>query len=123
LGDATNGLDALILGMLRDKNSEAFCNILGPLACAIYLTPVESERTVAPELLGQYCSAANPSAQVVICTSLEDAIEHAQDARWLLITGSLFLVGQALELLQVGAAPTVPERQLNDWTALPRIRS
>ena len=118
---APKGLDAIILGMLRDKNSEAFCNVVGPLARAIYLTPVDSERTVAPELLAQYCIAANSSAQVVVCTSLEDAIERAKDMRSLLITGSLYLVGQALELLRIGAAPAISERQLNDWTAASRV--
>src|SRR5262249_4894567 len=40
---------ALILGMLRDKDFSAVCEILAPHAGRVVLTPVNSARTAAPE--------------------------------------------------------------------------
>jgi dihydrofolate synthase / folylpolyglutamate synthase len=111
--------DALILGMLREKNCEAVCQILTPLTRRILLVPIESERTAAPEFLAPFCRAANPAAEITVCTSLAEALERATDAKSVLITGSLYLIGEALELLELGAVPSIPERSLNDWTAKP----
>ena len=113
------GPDALILGMLRDKNCGEICHILAPLALQIFVTPVQSDRTAGPAALGEFCASANPAAAIVVCTSLPDALKRASPARSILITGSLYLIGEALELLQK-EAPKISERALNDWSATSR---
>jgi len=106
----------LILGVLQDKDWRQICQTLAPLAGRVFLTPVPSERTAAPEVLRDACVTANPSAQVATCPSLADALMQTAHDPFIIITGSLYLVGEAMECL--GLAPVAPsERGLNEWTA------
>jgi len=102
---------ALIIGMLGDKDCEAICQSLAPLASAIYLCPVQSERTAQPETLARYCAAANPKAEIHCCNSLREALDITHE--FSLLTGSLYFIGQALELLAGG--PVHSEARLNEW--------
>jgi len=106
----------LILGVLEDKDWQPICASLAPLAERILLVPVPSERTASPEALRDACRKANRSAQVIACPSLADALKQAANDPFVVVTGSLYLVGEAMELL--GLSPTAPsERALNEWTA------
>ncbi len=112
-------MPALILGVMRDKDRGAICAALAPLAANLFLVPVASPRSAAPEELVAACAAAHPGARLTVCHSLAEALEltAAEPAR--LITGSLYLVGEALSLLQ-GPASGLDERALNEWQAMPR---
>jgi dihydrofolate synthase/folylpolyglutamate synthase len=125
-----------IVGFLGDKDWRPMCEILAPLAAKIFCVPVASARTADARELAKAFRAANPSAEVLVCDSLSEALEksgsrlrgdeaasaaqargrsphHAQDL--IVITGSLYLVGEALELL--GLSPTdAGERGLNEWS-------
>lgn len=105
---------ALVLGILRDKDHAEMCAILSPLAARILLTPVQNERTIAAAELLAPCRAANQAAAIVVCDSLPDALRRAADAPFVLITGSLYLIGEALELLGVTPAKVPSERGLNE---------
>lgn len=105
----------LILGILRDKDWMAMCEILAPLASRILLTPVHSERTAEPHGLAEACARANPKAPVLECASLSDALAAAADDPFVAIAGSLYLIGEALEILHVSPARAVPERGLNEY--------
>jgi len=104
----------LVLGVLEDKNWETVCRTLAPLAARIFLVPVNSPRTANPEQLATVCRAANSLAEVNVAWSLCDALAAIHDDTLGAITGSLYLIGEALELL--GLAPTAGERALNEWT-------
>ena len=39
---------------------------------------------------------------------------------WVLVTGSLYLVGEALQQLQASGAAVANERGLNEWQAVPQ---
>jgi len=93
------------------------CDILAPLAKRILLVPVRSERTAAPEELVSVCRQGNPEAEVMVCPGLSDALHIAANDPFTIITGSLYLVGEAMELLQLAAAPAGDERALNEWGA------
>jgi dihydrofolate synthase/folylpolyglutamate synthase len=110
---------ALILGILQDKNWPAMCATLAPLASKVLLTPVSSERTAPPEQLREACRTVNPDIPTLVCGSLPEAMARASEEPFVLVTGSLYLVGEALELLRVRRADTRSERGLNEWTALP----
>jgi len=58
----------------------------------------------------------NPSAQVAACPSLADALKEAADAPFVIITGSLYLVGEAMELLGLSPPASEGERGLNEWS-------
>ena len=106
---------ALVLGVLEDKNWETVCLTLAPLCARIFLVPVSSQRTANPERLAPVCHAANPLAEVNVSCSLHAALSACDKDTFLVITGSLYLVGEALELL--GLAPAAGERALNEWSA------
>jgi dihydrofolate synthase/folylpolyglutamate synthase len=110
----------LILGMLVDKDWHAVATDLAPLAGRFLLVPVNSERTLAPEKLLSVCRAANPKAAAAVYRSLPEALEASADNAFLLITGSLYLVGEAMERLRLVPTPAGDERALNEWNASPQ---
>jgi dihydrofolate synthase/folylpolyglutamate synthase len=107
---------ALVLGVLQDKDYRQICGTLAPLAEHIVTVPVASERAASPEALREVCRHANPAAQVTACPLLTDALSHVADDPFVVITGSLYLVGEAMELLRLSPAPDGSERELNEWT-------
>ena len=130
---------ALILGVLQDKDWPQICRTLAPLAERIFTVPVSSERSADQNQLATACRTANPLAEVTVCCSLGEVLNHflvagigradlpvGLDARQrvptlepiIVITGSLYLVGEALELLGFSPA-TGSERMLNEWRAEP----
>lgn len=111
-----SAIPALVLGILQDKDCEQMCLKLAPLAGHIVTVPVASERTASPEALRDACRKANPAAQVTACPSLADALSQVGDASFVIITGSLYLVGEAMELLKLSPATASSERGLNEWT-------
>jgi len=91
----------LILGVLRDKDWSYICEILAPWAGRVWLVPVRSERAADPALLEKACRRANPAAPILICGSLGEALSRSQGEPFRVVTGSLYLVGEAMEVLGV----------------------
>lgn len=85
----------LILGVLRDKDYPTVCRTLAPLATRILCVPVANNRTAIAEEIARACqpSLAEP------CHDIADALAKASGED-VLIAGSLFLIGEALALLQ-----------------------
>ena len=110
-----------IFGALADKNWLAICRTLAPLAAKIFTVPVASGRTAdARELAAAFCSA-NPAAEVAALEGLVTAINACKNEPFIVITGSLYLIGEALE--QLGLSPAnINERGLNEWKAAPDLR-
>jgi dihydrofolate synthase/folylpolyglutamate synthase len=106
---------AVIFGVFRDKDSTSMCHSLAPLAGRLMLTPVHSERTEDPAKLLSACREANPSARIEVCASLAEALENAARDPFVVIAGSLYLVGEAMELLQLATIPSSDEKKLNEW--------
>ena len=108
-----------IFGALADKKWSEICNILAPLAAEVFTVPVASERTAQPADLADAFRAACPGLRAATASSLEEALNACKDRHFIVITGSLYLVGEALERL--GFSPTgAGERGLNEWAA-PKI--
>jgi dihydrofolate synthase/folylpolyglutamate synthase len=105
----------LILGILQDKDWTAICRILAPLASRIRLVPVLSERSANPDELAAACRQANPSIPVQPRSSLGSALAESSSDPFVVITGSLYLIGEGLELLQLSPAKNRDERGLNEW--------
>jgi folylpolyglutamate synthase/dihydropteroate synthase len=80
--------------------------------------PVHSQRTAMPEMLLTICREANPGAEVLVCDSLAQALQWAASDPFLVVTGSLYLVGEALEHLHLTPAGAAGERGLNEWSAV-----
>jgi dihydrofolate synthase/folylpolyglutamate synthase len=110
-----NAQPAMIFGVFRDKDSTSMCHSLAPLAGRILLTPVHSERTEDPSKLVAACRESNPRADIEVCQSLADALQKVADARFVVIAGSLYLVGEAMELLHLTRVSESDEKGLNEW--------
>ncbi len=104
---------ALVLGVLRDKNYDEMCRILAPLANRIACTRVNSERSNDPSRLAELCRQANPRAQVEVFQDVETAYYAACiQAEMVVITGSLFLVGEAMNRLGLTDRPATSAVEL-----------
>ena len=103
----------LILGVLRDKNYDQMCQVLAPLAGRVLCVPVNSERTSDPDQLARWCKAANPQAQVTVAPNLSQAYAQARsgNVEVVVIAGSLFLVGEALDRLGFAHATKAKTRR------------
>jgi len=80
------------------------CQILAPLARRILLVPVHSERTAEPHGLGEACRSANPNAKVEEFASLQAALAATAQEPFVTVAGSLYLIGEAMELLRLSPA-------------------
>ena len=106
---------ALILGTLADKDYAAICRTLAPLAAKSFVSPVASDRAAAPPLLADFCRAANAAAQVVVCRDIAQALALAAREPFVVVTGSIHFVGEAME--ELGLASCESERGLNEYGA------
>jgi len=107
---------SLILGVLQDKDWQRICELLAPLAARILTVPVASERAADANELAKACRTHNPSSDILVCSSLNEALNQTASDAFVVVTGSLYLVGEALELL--GLSPEAgSERGLNEWIA------
>ncbi len=82
----------MIFGALSDKDYSTMLEILAPISREVLLVPVRSERAAAPEILASACRVPHR-----IFAHAREALEASHGKT--LITGSLFLVGEVLELL------------------------
>ena len=84
----------LILGISDDKDLKGICNELRPLAAEVILTRANNPRATKPEMLAQYFK----EKPVYITQSVKEAkfLAHrlAKDNGVILVTGSLFVVGE-----------------------------
>jgi len=102
-----NERPVVLLGVLKDKDVAAICWKLAPLAATFIATPVHSVRTCSAEELAQTVAQAAPGVPCKVAGSAAEGLSLAQaEARQLngrvLVTGSLFLIGETLALLEGG---------------------
>lgn len=110
-----SSLPTFVMGVMRDKNWKAISQILSPLASRFLLVPVSSERSADPTLLRDSVSQANPSAEVRSFEALSHALAASANDPLVIITGSLHLIGEAMEQLNLVPSPISDERALNNW--------
>jgi dihydrofolate synthase / folylpolyglutamate synthase len=111
---------AFIIGFLGDKDWRPMCERLAPLASKIFTVPVASMRTADASELAKAFRSANPAATVFACESFSEALHASKNEPFVVVAGSLYLVGEALELLGLSPA-TGGERPLNEWGGLARM--
>jgi dihydrofolate synthase/folylpolyglutamate synthase len=105
----------MMLGILADKDWAAMCRILAPLAQRILLVPVHSERTADPHALAEVCRQARLGTSVEECPDLTAAFAAAEHDSFVTVAGSLYLIGEAMELLNLYPGVSSVERELNEW--------
>jgi dihydrofolate synthase/folylpolyglutamate synthase len=111
----------LILGILQDKDLPRICATLLPCAARTLLVPVRSHRTANLRTLQAACGTGVPASALHPCASLEEALRLAADDSFVVIAGSLYLVGEALEALRLLPPHATDEYTLNEWTP-PKVK-
>ena len=112
----SGGRQVFIFGALADKKWEAICTLLAPVAAKVLTVPVASERAAAAAELAAAFRSARPGLVAAPANDLAAALKAFDNEEFIVITGSLYLVGEALELLGAGT-DAAGERRLNEWTA------
>jgi len=87
----------MIYGAMRDKAIEEVAGVLFPLAQELILTAPDSTRALRPEALLEL--AGRGHAEPNIASALAYAQSHATADDVIVVTGSLFVVGEARTLL------------------------
>ncbi len=87
----------LIYGAMRDKSVEEIADILFPLAHELILTAPKFSRALRPEALQELDERGRTAPSIQEALDLARATPSAEDV--IVVTGSLFLVGEARALL------------------------
>jgi dihydrofolate synthase / folylpolyglutamate synthase len=92
----------LIYAAMRDKAVDEVAGILFPLAEEVFLTCVSQSRAVSSRALADLVGHYHLRIQMTddLPTALANARSRASETDIILVTGSLFLVGEAKELLE-----------------------
>jgi dihydrofolate synthase/folylpolyglutamate synthase len=90
----------LVLGLSEGKDALGVLRALAPRAERVILTRSRHERSAVPADLEPLARLNAPHAEVSIAedvgVALESALSHARPSDMILVTGSLFLVGEGL---------------------------
>ena len=96
----------VILGILRDKDVGGICRALEPLAARFVAVPVNNPRTVDAAEICATLTHALPALPNETAPGFAEALKIGRlHPEPILVTGSLFLVGEALALLTGSPAP------------------
>jgi dihydrofolate synthase/folylpolyglutamate synthase len=99
LADRNPGRKILIIGMSSDKDYALVASELAPLFDSVIVTRSRHPRALAPEVLAEEFTGLG--CEVIATASVADAlnlaVEAAQSNGFVCATGSLFIVGEALE--------------------------
>jgi len=91
----------VILSVLGDKDCAAICRELSPLAAEFIVTPISNPRSCTGEALAQKVREYAPGVPCGVAASVGEALKKAEaGGKRLLVTGSLFLIGETLALLE-----------------------
>jgi dihydrofolate synthase/folylpolyglutamate synthase len=89
----------LIFGAMKEKDVAGMLAILTPLADRLILTRPSNSRAKTADELSTFVPNEFDREKVVLTKSVEAAIEEARYADLVLVTGSLYLVGEVKKLL------------------------
>ncbi|RMF88330.1 MAG: bifunctional folylpolyglutamate synthase/dihydrofolate synthase [Nitrospinota bacterium] len=86
----------LILGVSANKNIQAIVQALAPLADLVITTRAEVYRAADPALIARYVSETSTPVRVIPTAreAVEEGLALTRQADMLLITGSLYLIGE-----------------------------
>jgi dihydrofolate synthase/folylpolyglutamate synthase len=94
-----------VFGAMRDKAISEMTEILFPLAERVVATRAENPRSASPEEIQQAGSRTGAEIEVAaeIGAALERVRESAGNETVVVVTGSIYLVGEAMRILGVSA--------------------
>lgn len=95
---------ALVMGILEDKDAHGIVDALAPLASRIHVTQSHSDRAIPAEALAERVGEWAHEAPRLEFDDLDAALSEAREwadaapGRAVLVTGSITLIGEAIEL-------------------------
>lgn len=93
----------LVLGVMGEKNVDLMIERLGPIARGVITTAVDSTRSISPIELAQRVGRILPNLPVLVSEQVEDGLDMARAEAGsdgaVLVTGSLYVVGEARNIL------------------------
>jgi dihydrofolate synthase/folylpolyglutamate synthase len=94
----------MLFGVLKDKDMDGIAGMLAPEVDTIVLTRVpDNNRAASPWELQEKFARFHPHSSIIVEDDFAKAYETAQnlttDGSWLLVTGSLYLVGAVRKLM------------------------
>lgn len=93
----------MVFGTMADKDVSEIAQILFPKATMLILTRPENSRAMPPNELAKFVPADLPDEQVFLTDSVSEALDKARQITpaggRILVTGSLYLVGEAKKIL------------------------
>jgi dihydrofolate synthase/folylpolyglutamate synthase len=94
-----------VFGAMRDKAIQEMAEILFPVAEHVIVTPVNNPRTATADELIQIGERTGTQlyAQVSVAEALAKAIELTAPQGVIVVTGSIFLVGEAMAVMELKA--------------------
>ncbi|MFN3330644.1 MAG: glutamate ligase domain-containing protein, partial [Pyrinomonadaceae bacterium] len=94
----------MIFGIARDKEIEKIGEVLFPLASFLVLTRFENQRSMEPEIMEKVALKILPPDKIFkaecVRHALSKALEISSKERLILVTGSLYLIGEVQKILQ-----------------------
>jgi dihydrofolate synthase/folylpolyglutamate synthase len=94
-----------VFGAMRDKAISEMTEILFPLAERVIATRPENPRSASPEEIHQ--GGSRTGAEIVAVAEVAAALDRARQAAGpqavIVVTGSIYLVGEVMRLLEVSA--------------------
>ena len=110
--DPTAQLPAVLLGMSGEKNWREMCRLIAPLAARVVAVPTSTQKSQRPEIIaetcGEFCAAE-------AAPSIPEGLERLAGEPLVVVAGSIYLVGEVMERLNVSPQPETDERGLNEW--------
>ena len=94
-----------IFGAMRDKAISEMTEILFPLAARVIATRPENPRSASPEEIAQAANRTGTEIETVaeVRTAIDRALEIAAKESIVVVTGSIYLVGEAMRTLGLQA--------------------
>lgn len=89
----------MIFGAMKEKDVSGIAYVLWPRADRLILTQPSNSRSLTARELSEFVPKAFEREKVILTDSVEEALEVAGSADLVLVTGSLYLVGEVKKLL------------------------
>jgi dihydrofolate synthase/folylpolyglutamate synthase len=95
----------MVFGVMRDKAMQEMTEILFPIAGRVILTHANNPRSASPEEIRQAAARITRGVDIEDATDTASALDRAQNVAGenglIVVTGSIYLVGEAMRILDV----------------------
>jgi dihydrofolate synthase/folylpolyglutamate synthase len=106
---------AVVFGAMADKDLVGLARLLVPVVGSLCLTRFASERAASTEALAAAFRTAGFTRPILEAQSTAEALALSVGEPFVVLTGSLYFVGEALEQLGLMKNPGADEKSLNNW--------